>query len=78
LLEHIVVSNILKHLDKHNILVDCQHGFRAKRSCETRLLTLSQELLSNLHTGTQTYLVKLNVSKTFDKVLSQEIINEVR
>ena len=40
LLEHIIVSNILKHLDLHNILVDCQHGFRAKRSCETQLLTL--------------------------------------
>ena len=54
LLEHIVVSKILNHLDLHNILVDCQHGFRAKRICETQLLSLSlsHELLDNLHTGT--------------------------
>ena len=41
ILEHIVVTNILNHLDEHKILVDCQHGFRAKRSCETQLLTLT-------------------------------------
>jgi hypothetical protein len=44
----------------HNILVDCQHGFRAKRSCETQLLTLSHELLSNLHSSIQTDLIILD------------------
>ena len=34
-LEHIVVSNMVKHLEINDILVDCQHCFRAKRSCET-------------------------------------------
>ena len=34
LLEQIVTSKV-KHLDKHKILYDLQHGFRAKRSCET-------------------------------------------
>ena len=54
LIELIVVSNILNHLDLHNILVDCQQSFRAKRSCETQLLSLSTELLDNLHTGVTT------------------------
>jgi hypothetical protein len=27
--EHIIVSSILKHLDAHQILTDCQHGFSA-------------------------------------------------
>jgi hypothetical protein len=30
ILEHIVVSNILKHLDEQNILVDCQTWIRGK------------------------------------------------
>ena len=34
ILEHIVHSFIMKHLNKHNILTDCQHGFRAKRSTD--------------------------------------------
>ena len=31
-LEHIIVSNINKHLALENILADCQHGFRSQRS----------------------------------------------
>ena len=31
-LEHIIVSNINKHLSLENILADCQHGFRSQRS----------------------------------------------
>ena len=74
LLEHIVVSNILKHLDLHSILVDCQHGFRAKRSCETQLLTLSHELLSNLHSSIQTDMIILDFSKAFDKVPHKKLL----
>ena len=36
-LEHILVSNINKHLALDSILADCQHGFRSRRSCETQL-----------------------------------------
>ncbi len=46
LIEHILVSNIRKHLDTNNILVDEQHGFRPKRSCESQLLTFTQFLLT--------------------------------
>jgi hypothetical protein len=34
ILEHIIQSSIMKHLDTLKILTDSQHGFRAKRSCE--------------------------------------------
>ena len=74
ILEHIVVSNILKHLDENNILVDCQHGFRAKRSCETQLLTLAHELADNLHNGIQTDLIILDFSKAFDKVPHKRLL----
>ena len=32
LLEHILHSSIMRHLDAHNILTDVQHGFRIKGS----------------------------------------------
>jgi hypothetical protein len=67
------VSNILKHLDEQNILVDCQHGFRAKRSCETQL-TLAHELADNLHNGIQTDLVILDFSKAIDKVPHRKLL----
>ena len=77
LLEHIVVSNMLKHLDQHNILVDCQHGFRSKHSCETQLLTLSHELLNNLYTDKQTDLIILDFYKAFDKVPHKKLLRKL-
>ena len=43
--EHIKTSKVLNNLDEHEILTDCQHGFRARDSCETQLLTLAHELI---------------------------------
>ena len=37
-LEHILVSNINKHLALDSRLADCQHGFRSRNSCETQLV----------------------------------------
>ena len=40
LLEHIVCSNIMAHLDEHKLLSDRQHAFRKRHSCETQLITV--------------------------------------
>ena len=34
----------MAHCEKHNILVDYQHGFRKSRSCETQLITVREEI----------------------------------
>ena len=34
IMEHVMFKHIMNYLDKHSILVDFQHGFRNKRSCE--------------------------------------------
>ena len=47
-LEHIIVSNINKHLSLENILADCQHGFRSQRSCDTQLVQFFHDMVSNL------------------------------
>ena len=39
LLEHIVCSNIMAHLDKRKLLSDRQHAFQKRHSCDTQLLT---------------------------------------
>ena len=57
----IVVSNNVnmpvKHLELHDIFVDCQHGFRAKRSCEAQLISLSHKITNHLHSGIQNDLI---------------------
>ena len=43
LLEHIVCSNIMAHLDEHKLLSDRQHAFRKGHSCETQLTTVIKD-----------------------------------
>ena len=40
LLEHIVCSNIMAHLDEHGLLSEKQHAFRKWHSAETQLITV--------------------------------------
>ena len=51
LMEHIMQSNIMRHLGSHSILNDAQHGFRKKRSCETQLLMVT----ADIHNGWMAY-----------------------
>ena len=68
-LEHILASNIAKHLDRHGFMYDLQHGFREKRSCETQLIMLIKDLARNARAGKQT-----NFSKAFDKVNHSKLL----
>ena len=75
--EHILVSNILSHLEEHAILTDCQHGFRARRSCETQLIGLYHDLAQSLDKKKQTDLAILDFSKAFDRVPHQRLLKKL-
>ena len=68
ILEHIIHSTIISHLDKNKILTDTQHGFRKHRSCESQLLLTIHDLAKSLNEGGQIDSVLLDFSKAFDKV----------
>jgi hypothetical protein len=76
-LEHIITSNIRKHLSHNKILHDCQHGFRSKRSCETQLFISIQDLAKSLADGNQIDIILLDFSKAFDKVPHQRLIHKL-
>ena len=77
LLQHVIVSKTVNHLERYNILDDCQHGFRAKRSCETQILTLYHELVPSLDKKIQTDMIILDFSKAFDRVPHQRLFKKV-
>ena len=64
-LKHIIVSNLMKHLEIQNILFPLQHGFRRNHSYKSQLLSLFQDLASST---TQTDMLIMDFSKAFDKV----------
>ena len=68
LIEHILVSNIMTHFDSNNLLNPFQHGFRSKHSCESQLVSFTQEIFDNLENYKQTDLIIMDFSKAFDKV----------
>ncbi|KAI8514938.1 hypothetical protein Bbelb_075290 [Branchiostoma belcheri] len=68
LLEHIIHSQIMKHLESYSILTDYQHGFRAKRSTETQLILTVHDIAGALNSKRQVDLAILDFTKAFDKV----------
>ena len=59
------------------ILFELQHGFREKRSCETQLVMLVDEISKNMQMGKQTDLILLDFSKAFDKVAHGKLISKL-
>ena len=76
-LEHIITSSNVKHFTHHNIFYELQHGFREKRSCETQLLMLVDELSKHMQKGKQTDLILLDFSKAFDKVAHEKLLSKL-
>ena len=74
ILEHVVHSNIMTHLDKFNVLDDAQHGFRKKRSCISQLLTTVDDFANCLKNHQQIDAILLDFSKAFDKVDHEGLI----
>jgi hypothetical protein len=66
-IEHIIHSQVMSHLERHNILSDQQHGFRKRRSTETQLILTIEDLAKCLDVGDQVDAVILDFSKA-DKV----------
>ena len=73
-LEHILVSEIMKHLEGNNILGNNQFSFQNKHSCESQLLVrfclCSQQQITSKHWYS-------GVLKSFDKVSHTRLIQKL-
>ena len=77
ILEHIVHSHTIKHLDNFNILNKAQHGFRKYRSTESQLITTCNEQAKALNNNEQRDSILLDFSKAFDKVPYQRLLHKL-
>ena len=78
LMEHIIVSYIMRHAKKHNLLYALQHGFRESRSCETQLLEFVHDVTNNMQRKLQTDVCVLDFSKAFDKVGHRRLVHKLK
>ena len=67
-MEHVITSNIMAHLDKQKLLHPNQHGFCRKLSCETQLIQFVQDISETLNESGQADIIVMDFSKAFDKV----------
>ena len=65
LLEHIVCSNIMAHLDEHKLLSQKQHAFRKWHSCEIQLITVIDDWAKILDNQGQIDTFILDFEKAF-------------
>ena len=77
MLEHILFSNSMQHLERYDILTSFQHGFRSKRSCETQLILTVHDLAQGLKDKEQIDTILLDFSKAFDKVPHRRLLHKL-
>jgi hypothetical protein len=78
ILEHVIASNLMSHLENNNILYDLQHGFRSKRSCETQLISFIQNLCRSNDSNIQTDIIIMDFAKAFDKVPHNHLLYKLQ
>ena len=73
-LEHIIASQMMRHLEENNILIESQFGFRTRHSCESQLLVTVNDITKALDSRLQVDAAVLDFSKAFDKVAHKRLI----
>ena len=68
---------MIAHLDEYNTLTDCQHEFRKRRSCESQLIIIINDLLSNLNANKQTGIFLLDFPMAFDEVPQERLCQKL-
>ena len=66
ILEHVIYRHIMHHCEQYNIILNNQHGFRAKRSCETQFIETIEDIARKRNFGNEIDLLILDASKAFD------------
>ena len=74
LLEHIICNRLVQHLTRYKILYPLQHGFRDKRSCESKLIEFVHNIAFNMQKGHQNDVVVMDFAKAFDKVAHHRLL----
>ena len=70
----IIVSQIMKHLEKNNILTDSQFGFRVHHSCKPQLFITINDIAKAIDEKLQVDAAILDFSKAFDKVAHSRLL----
>jgi len=77
LLEKKIKETLLEHLEKHDLLNDCQFGFRKHRNTILQLLTVLEDWTRYLDDDCQVDTVYFDFQKAFDSVPHRRLLKKV-
>ena len=77
LMEHILDSQLMKHLSTNSIITDYQHAFRSNRSCETQLIATIHDLAEAHNDNKTCDIAILDFSKAFDVVPHRRLLQKL-
>jgi len=78
ILEGLLKTTIMKHLEANNLVNSSQHGFMAGRSCCTNLLEFLEEVTRAVDEGVPVDVIYLDFAKAFDKVPKERLLEKLR
>ena len=78
LFERVLRRRLVGHLEDNHLLPEGQHGFRAKRSCLTQLLTFWDKILENMEDGKGVDVIYTDFAKAFDKCETGVLLHRLR
>lgn len=74
IMEHIIFSHVIGHLDNSNFFHPSQHGFRKHFSCEMQLFKFTTDRHESFHLSLTTDAVFTDFAKAFDTVPHQRLL----
>jgi len=77
-MEHIIYHSIMDHLNQNNILTENQHGFQSNHSCDTQLITLTEDISYAFDHQKQIDVILLDFSKAFDSIPHQRLLTKLK
>ncbi len=77
-MERIVKSAMVDHLESNKLLSPLQHGFRGNHSTVTQLLQCYDDWSDSYDRGEQTDIIYLDFAKAFDKVSHRKLIFKLK
>jgi endonuclease/exonuclease/phosphatase family metal-dependent hydrolase len=76
-LESIVRSSIVSHMEENHLFSEHQHGFRSRRSTVTQLLEVLDDWTAALDSNTSIDVIYLDFAKAFDTVPHQRLLSKL-
>jgi len=77
LMEHIIYSQVMRHFSRYSFINKVQHGFLKGLSCDTQLITTTEEIQRGLDNKGQYDLIVLDFQKAFDKVPHSHLLKKL-